>query len=71
MPLPPTGAMVFLPNGTVSNASAPITAVGSVYRLTGDLAGPLWVERDGITVEGSGHHLTDLGGPPRPSSSRT
>ena len=62
VPLPPTGSTVILPNGTVSNASAPITAVGSVYRLTGDLAGPLWVERAGITVEGNGHRLTDLGG---------
>jgi parallel beta-helix repeat protein len=62
MPMPtPQPAIVIKSDGTVSPASAPITRMGEVYSLTDNIVSyTLAVERDNVTVDGSGHSLLGI-----------
>ncbi len=59
MPMPtPQPAIVIKNDGTISPASAPISRMGDIYSLTDNIFGyTLAVERDNVTVDGSGHSL--------------
>ncbi|MCI4342431.1 MAG: right-handed parallel beta-helix repeat-containing protein, partial [Thermoplasmata archaeon] len=54
--LPPFAATIY-PNGTISNASAPIQVVGNRYAFTGDWNGALLDERSGSTIDGKNRTL--------------
>ncbi|MCI4335468.1 MAG: right-handed parallel beta-helix repeat-containing protein, partial [Thermoplasmata archaeon] len=57
---PPSGIIATLtiwPNGTLSNASAPVVRNGSTYRLTANLSAELLDERNGSTIDGAGHTI--------------
>lgn len=63
MPMPtPQPAIVIKNDGTVSPASAPITRIGDIYSLTGSIVNfTLAIERDNVTVDGSGYALLGKG----------
>ncbi|HEV2316175.1 MAG TPA: right-handed parallel beta-helix repeat-containing protein [Thermoplasmata archaeon] len=48
------------PNGTLSNASAPITVAGNSYTVTANFSGELLIARNGSTVQGGSNLLTAL-----------
>ncbi len=53
----PSSVTVIWPNGTVSNASAPITRSLDVYTVTANFTGSLLLERNGSVLDGAGHVL--------------
>ncbi len=63
MPMPtPQPAIVIKNDGTVSPASAPITRMGDIYSLTDNIVNfTLAIERDNVTVDGSGYSLLGRG----------
>jgi parallel beta-helix repeat protein len=48
-------------DGSVNPSTASIQRDGDVYTFTGNLKGPLIIERDNITVDGAGHALLGNG----------
>jgi parallel beta-helix repeat protein len=63
MPMPtPQPAIVIKNDGTVFPASAPITRMGDIYSLSDNIVNfTLAIERDNVTVEGSGYSLQGKG----------
>ncbi len=53
----PVALTVIYPNGTVSNASAPITVSGNIYTFTSGFTGGILDERNGSSLEGHGTTL--------------
>lgn len=49
-PIASPATTIIEPNGSISNASAPITRSGSVYTVTSNFSGPLLVERNDSRV---------------------
>ena len=61
-PLVAPGTTVIWPNGTISNASAPIAVAGSTYTLTAGFYGGILDERSGSVLNGNGMVLSQLPG---------
>ena len=59
LPLPSSSPTVtILPDGTLTNASAPIAESGATYSLTSDYTGSILDQRNGSTLDGAGFRLT-------------
>ncbi|MCI4330813.1 MAG: right-handed parallel beta-helix repeat-containing protein [Thermoplasmata archaeon] len=59
---PSTYGTIILPDGNVSNASAPIQVAGHTYTLTASFTGSILDERNGSVLNGNGMTLTQVNG---------
>lgn len=59
-----SGYVTILPNGSLSDSSAPISHMGNVYAFTGNINGTLTVNRDGAVINGNGFSIWNTQGIP-------
>jgi len=49
-----SGLIYIKPDGSIDPAAVPIEQVGDLYRLTGNITGRIFVQRDNISIDGNG-----------------
>lgn len=57
----PSNIIIIRADGSIDPLTAPITQVGTVYTFTQNITGSIIVEKDGVTIDGSGYTLKGTG----------
>ena len=55
-----TGSIGFIfirPDGSIEPSTTPIQRIGDIFTLTGNIYGPIILERDNVVLNGAGHYL--------------